>query len=326
MPDDDYKFPHEMDEENQGKPEDDIEIDVDAEGDVSIEIEDDTPERDRKAKPLDRAVEDPSDEEIENYTQGAQSRIKQLTHARHDERRAKEAALREKQELERMAQAILDENKRLKEYVNSGQATFAENLQARAEAEMEMARRKYKEAQESYDSDAMLAAQENLTDAKMKLENAKNFKPTPLQVERDDVKTYQQVPEAPQLDEKTLRWQAKNQWFGSAGYEEMTAFALGLHQKLVATGIDPRSDEYFDRVDGRLKQVFPEVFGTSKESDAAKAEPTKKPGNVVAPASRSSGAKKVIKLTTTQARLAEKYGLTHKQYAQEVLKLEANNG
>jgi hypothetical protein len=319
MPEDEFKFPHETEEENQGKPEQNFEIDIDAEGDVDIQIEDDTPVRDRNAKPLDTPLEDPTDDEIENYTQGAQARIKQLTHARHDERRAKEAAQRERQELERMAQAIIDENRRLKEYVNSGQATYAETLQAKAEAEMEMARRKYKEAQESYDSDAMLSAQENLTDAKMKLESAKNFRPTPLQIETNAVQTYQQVPETPQLDEKTLRWQAKNQWFGTAGYEEMTAFALGLHQKLVATGIDPRSDDYFDRVDGRLKQVFPEVFGTSRDP-----EPTsnKKPATVVASATRSSGAKKVVKLTTTQQRLAEKFGLTHKQYAQEVLKLE----
>ena len=329
MPDnDEFKFPHEIEEEAQakGKPEDDIEIDIEAEGDVSIEIEDDTPEIDRKAKPMDREVEDPTDEEIESYTKGAQARIKELTHARHDERRAKEAALREKEELERMTQQILEENRRLKEYVKTGEATYAETLQAKAEAEMEMARRKYKEAQESYDSDAMLAAQENLTEAKMKLESAKNFKPSSLQTEKDDVKTYQASPEVPKLDEKTLRWQAKNQWFGSPGYEEMTAFALGLHQKLVATGVDPRSDEYFDRVDGRLRQVFPEVFNDPKSPEPVKAEPTKKPANVVAPATRSSGAKKVIKLTTTQARLAEKYGLSHKQYAQEILKLEAQNG
>jgi hypothetical protein len=100
----------------------------------------------------------------------------------------------------------------------------------------------------------------------------------------------------------------------------MTAFALGLHQKLVATGVDPRSDEYFDRVDGRLKQVFPEVFNETLQ----KSEPTstKKPATVVASATRSSGAKKVVKLTTTQQRLADKFGLSHKQYAQEVLKLE----
>lgn len=320
MADNDYKFPHEI-EEDQGKPEADFDIDIDAEGDVDIQIEDDTPEVDRRARPLDKEVEDPTEEEIENYTQGAQNRIKQLTHARHDERRAKEAVSREKDELERMARSILEENQRLKEYVKNGEATYAETLQAKAEADMEMARRKYKEAQESYDSDAMLAAQENLTDAKMKLESAKNFKPTPLQNDNSAVQIQSSSQEAPRLDDKTLRWQAKNQWFGSPGYEEMTAFALGLHQKLVATGIDPRSDDYFARVDGRLKQVFPELLGVSESADR-KADPVKKPATVVASSSRSSGAKKVVKLTTTQQRLADKFGLSHKQYAQEVLKLE----
>jgi hypothetical protein len=318
MPDDDYKFPHEI-EENESSSE--IDIDISAEDDVSIEIEDDTPEKDRRAKPLDYEVEDPSEEEIDNYTQGAQNRIKQLTHARHDERRAKEAVQREKEELERMAQSILDENRRLKEYVKSGEATYAETLQAKAEAEMEMARRRYKEAQESYDSESMLQAQENLTEAKMRLEAAKNFKPTPLQTHENAVQIQPSSQEAPRLDDKTLRWQAKNQWFGSPGYEEMTAFALGLHQKLVATGIDPRSDDYFARVDGRLKQVFPEVFGES-EAAPKKADQSKKPATVVASSSRSSGAKKTVKLTTTQQRLADKFGLSHKQYAQEVLKLE----
>ena len=320
MANDDYKFPHEV-EEDQGKPEADFDIDIDAEGDVDIQIEDDTPEVDRRARPLDKEVEDPTDEEIENYTQGAQNRIKQLTHARHDERRAKEAVSREKDELERMAAAILEENRKLKEYVKNGEVTYAETLQAKAEAEMEMARRKYKEAQESYDSDAMLEAQENLTDAKMKLESAKNFRPTPLQNENSAVQMQSSSQEAPRLDDKTLRWQAKNQWFGTPGYEEMTAFALGLHQKLVATGVDPRSDDYFARVDGRLKQVFPELLGISESADR-KADPVKKPATVVASSSRSTGAKKVVKLTTTQQRLADKFGLSHKQYAQEVLKLE----
>lgn len=220
-----------------------------------------------------------------------------------------------------MTAAILEENRKLKEYVKSGEATYAETLQAKAEADMEMARRRYKEAQESYDSDAMLEAQENLTDAKMKLEAAKNFRPTPLQTETSAVQMQSSSQEAPRLDEKTLRWQAKNQWFGSPGYEEMTAFALGLHQKLVATGVDPRSDDYFARVDGRLKQVFPELLGISESADR-KAEPVKKPATVVASSSRSTGSKKVVKLTTTQQRLADKFGLSHKQYAQEVLKLE----
>ena len=132
MPDnDEFKFPHETEEEAQADTE--IDIDVSAESDVDIEIEDDTPEIDRKAKPLEREVEDPTDEEIETYTKGAQARIKELTHARHDERRAKEEALREKQELERMTQQILDENRRLKEYVKTGETTYQETLQAKAE-------------------------------------------------------------------------------------------------------------------------------------------------------------------------------------------------
>ena len=318
MANDDFKFP----DEEENKVDAEIDIDVSNETEIDIEVEDDTPERDRNAKPLNREVEDPTDEEIESYSKGVQARIKELTHARHDERRAKESALREKQELERLTQQIVEENRKLKEYVKTGEATYQETLQAKAEAELEMARRKYKEAADSYDNDALLEAQEALTDAKMKLESAKNFKPTPLQSREVDVQIRSEQPEAPQLDQKTLRWQAKNQWFGSPGYEEVTAFALGLHQKLVATGIDPRSDEYFARVDGRLKQVFPALLDNSETTSDKKDEPVKRPATVVASASRSGGAKKTIKLTTTQARLAEKYGLTHKQYAQEVLKLE----
>ena len=154
---DEFKFPDEQD----NKVDAEIDIDVSGETDIDIEVEDDTPERDRNAKPLNREVEDPTDEEIEGYTKGVQGRIKELTHARHDERRAKEAALREKQELERLTQQILEENRKLKEYVKSGEATYKETLQAKTEAEMEMARRKYKEAAESYDTDAMMAAQKH---------------------------------------------------------------------------------------------------------------------------------------------------------------------
>ena len=169
-----------------------------------------------------------------------------------------------------------------------------------------------------------IEAQEALTAAMFKKEAAKNFKPTPLQTEEKDVTIQPSVQEVPRPDEKTLRWQAKNQWFGSPGYEEMTAFALGLHQKLVATGVDPRSEEYFERIDARLKSVFPDVFEDSTTS--RKAEPAKKPATVVASASRTTGAKKTVKLTTTQAALADKLGIPRELYAQEFLKQEARNG
>lgn len=317
-----YKFP----DEEENKVENEVDIDVSGETDIDIEIEDDTPERDRKAKPLDREVEDPTDEEIESYSKGVQSRIKELTHARHDERRAKEALAREKAELERLTQQILDENRRLKEYVNHGQASYAETLQAKSEAELEMARRKLKEATESYDSDAIQEAQEALIEAKMKMQDAKNFKPTPLQTREVDVQIRQEQPQAPELDQKTLRWQAKNQWFGSPGYEEVTAYALGLHQKLVSTGYNPQQDEYFEQIDTRLKRTFPEMFESPEEEPSRKAAPTKKPATVVAPSTRTTGAKKTVKITPSQAAIADRLGIPRDVYVKEFLKLEANNG
>jgi hypothetical protein len=321
----DFTFPDELDNDPKS---DDIEIDVDSEGDVDIEIEDDTPVADRNRKPLDKEVEDPSDEEIEQYGDKVQKRIKELAHARHDERRAKESAIREREEAINVAQQIMEENRRLKNYVSTGEQTYAGVLKEKAQAELEMARRKYKEAAESYDSDAMLEAQEALQDAKLRLSQAENFKPTPLQDENKEVYSQPIQQQQPRLDDKTLRWQAKNQWFGSDGYEEMTAMAIALHTKLVnSNGPEfARTDEYFERIDARLREKFPEVYG-GEERDKTRETPTKKPpATVVASGTRSSGAKSKVKLTKTQEAVARKLGLTPQQYAKEVLKLEAQNG
>ena len=307
-----YKFPDELEDNKTQK----VEI-VQPEDDVEIEIVDDTPVQDRGRRPLDRAVEDPTDEEIESYTRGAQDRIKELTHARHDERRAKETLLREKQELERLAQHYVDENKKLKQYVNNGTEQYGAMAKTAAEAEMDKARRDYKAAQEAFDTDAILAAQEALFDAKSKLQQAQNFRPTPLQAEESAVQPRQQT-QSVQPDEKTLRWQAKNQWFGSDGFEEVSSFVLGLHQKLVSNGVDPRSDEYFEQIDARVKSTFPEIFGGTSEK-------SRRPSSVVAPATRSTGTRKV-QLTPSQAALIKKYNLDPKKYVAEVLKLENQNG
>jgi hypothetical protein len=308
-----YKFPDELDDNRNQK----VEI-TQQEDDVEIEIVDDTPIQDRGRKPLDKEVDDPSDDEIETYSDKVKVRIKELTHARHDERRAKEALYREKQELERLAQHMVEENKRLKQYVNNGTEQYGAMAKSVADAELEKARREYKIAQEAFDSDAILAAQEALTEAKMKIAAVQNFRPTPLQVDEYDVQPQQPVPQQVQPDEKTLRWQAKNQWFGAQGFEEVSSFALGLHQKLVSNGVDPRSDEYFEQIDARVKSTFPEMFGGTSEK-------SRRPSSVVAPATRSTGTRKV-QLTPSQAALIKKYNLDPKKYVAEVLKLENQNG
>ena len=308
-----YQFPDELDDDKSEK----VEI-VQPEDDVEIEIVDDTPIQDRGRKPLDKEVDDPSDDEIETYSDKVKVRIKELTHARHDERRAKEALYREKQELERLAQHMVEENKRLKQYVNSGAEQYEAMAKSVAESELDKARRQFKTAQEAFDSDAIMAAQEALTEAKMKVAAAQNSRPAPLQVEEYDVQPQQPVPQQVQPDEKTLRWQAKNQWFGAQGFEEVSSYALGLHQTLVSNGVDPRSDEYFEQIDARIKSTFPDMFGGASEK-------SRRPSSVVAPATRSTGTRKV-QLTPSQAALIKKYNLDPKKYVAEVLKLENQNG
>lgn len=315
---DSFKFPDEVEDTN-------VDLVVDNEADIEIEVVDDTPPQDKGRKPLDREVSDPTDEEIESYSDNVKKRIKDLTHARHDERRAKEALLREKEELERLAQHMMAENNRLKQTVNTGNEQYVASVKQIADSEVEKARRALKEAQESFDNEAISVAQEALIDAKMRAENAKNFRPTPLQVDEPVVQTRQQQDRTPQVDEKTLRWQAKNQWFGADGFEEHTSFALGLHQKLVNSGLDPRSDEYFERIDARMKSTFPDVFGGNEDRPTKSGDGSRRPASVVAPATRSTGARKV-QLTQTQIALAKKYGLTPQQYAAEVAKLEKSNG
>ena len=312
---DEFKFPDEIDDRVTVQTDDD---------DIEIEIEDDTPERDRGRKPLDKEVADPTEEEIESYSDKVKNRIKELTHARHDERRGKEAVLREKQELERLAQHLVEENKRLKQNVYTGQEAVIVGAQQKADSELQTARRRLKEAQESFDTDAIVEAQEAVMDAKIRVEQTKNFRPAPLQEDDFTVQTQQTQPQKAPPDEQTLRWQAKNQWFGVDGFEEYTSYALGLHKKLVQNGVDPRSKEYFDQIDGRMKSSFPELFGGSREKPTS-GESQRRPTTVVASASRSTSGGKV-KLTQTQVALAKKYGLTPQQYAAEVVKLERQNG
>ena len=291
---------------------------------IEVEVVDDTPPKDQGRKPLEREVTDPNDDELEGYSDKVKSRIKELTHARHDERRAKEATLREKQELERVAQQLLNENRQLKQYVNTGDQYFAQTAQAASSNALELAKKKYKEAYESGDADAIVAAQEALTDAKMQAQAAKNYRPVSLQIPQDVVKPAASAPQRAQVDDKTLRWQARNQWFGTPGNEEMTSFSLGLHQKLVNSGVDPRSDEYFEKIDSRLRATFPDYFGGDERKPNG-GDGSRKSATVVAPAGRATGAKRV-QLTTTQVALARKFGLTPQQYAMEIMKLEKSNG
>ena len=314
---DEFKFPDEVSPIMSGAElaDDKFEFSVEGEGEVDVEIVDDTPPEDKNRTPVEN-VDEVTDDELDNYGDKVKKRISELSHARHDERRAKEAALREKQELERFAQQVAEENKRLKQYVNTGEQAYAGTLVEAAQARLDAAKRAYREAVESYDADQIVEAQAAFNEAQFNFAEAKKFKPTPLQEVDTPVYNQNTQTESPRPDEKTTRWQSRNQWFGDN--DEMTAVALSVHKNLVSTGIDPRSDEYFGRIDARMRELYPDYFGEAKKE-------SRKPANVVAPASRSTKAKKVV-LTTTQVAIAKRLGVPLDVYAKQIAKEEAQNG
>jgi hypothetical protein len=264
---------------------------------------------------MEEPPKDVTDEELAKYDEGVRKRIQHFTKGYHEERRAKEAALREREEAVKLAQQVVEENKKLKGSLHQGQSALLEQAKKVVANEMEQAKRRFKEAYESGDAEALTAAQEEMTAAKMKADRVNNFRPAPVQTEEKQVQMATAEPARPKLDAKTQEWTEKNTWFGSD--DEMTSFALGFHNKLAKSGITPSSPEYYERIDARMKQVFPDAFESERTEVSEDATPSPKKSNVVAPASRSTAPKKIV-LTKTQVQLAKRLGLTNEQYARAV--------
>jgi len=298
-----FKFPDEKAEEKKQD-----EIDFEVEGDSEIEVVDDTPPEDRDRAPMKEPPSEVTDEELAQYSDGGKKRIQHFSKGYHEERRAKEAAFREREEAVRLAQQLMEENKKLQSSQGQTQQVLLEQAKKVVENELSEAKRRYKEAYESGDSDALVAAQEELTAAKIKADRVNNFKPAPLQQEKPAVQPAPQPVQQEQVrvDPKASAWQEANPWFGQD--DEMTALALTVHRKLVESGVSPNSDEYYDRINTRMRQVFPDAFPSEK--------PVMK-SPVVAPATRSTAPKKIV-LTKSQVNIAKRLGLTNEQYARAV--------
>ena len=294
--------------------------------DIDLEIEDDTPVEDKGKEPLPKEkVEELENDTLEDYSERVKQRMAQLKKVWHDERRAKEAADREREEAIKYAKQIAEENKKLKTTLSSGEEEYIKAVSSSLEQQLAMAKRDYREAYDSGDTDKIIEAQSKMNDAQMRLSQIQQYKPqykNTLQEPEKDVYIQEKAPQAPKPDSRALKWQEKNDWFGKD--EEMTSLALGVHEKLVRSGIDPSSDEYYRRIDSTMQKRFPEYFGDATLDEETPAQRTK-PSTVVAPATRSTAPKKV-RLTKTQVALAKKFGLTPEQYARETLKLENANG
>ena len=298
----DFKFPDEVAAE---ATKDEVEFEVEGEGATEIEVVDDTPEKDRGRAPMKEAPAEVTDDELAQYSEGVKKRIQHFSKGYHEERRAKEAALREREEALRLAQNLVEENKKLQGSLGQGQQALLEQAKKVVANEVEQAKAKYKQAYESGDSDALVAAQEELTGAKIKFERVNNFKPAVAKPEVPVVQTAPRPEPQVQVDTKARAWQDANPWFGSD--DEMTAVALTVHKKLVEGGVNTTSDEYYEKINSRVRQLFPDAFPSEKVRKSS----------VVAPATRSTAPKKIV-LTQSQVSIAKRLGLTNEQYARAV--------
>lgn len=304
---DEFKFPDEQE----------VSIEID-DGEVNIELEDDTPDEDRNKQPMPKEiVEELEKDELEAYSDEVKGKLKKLKKVYHDERRAKEEVLREQQQALAVTKQLLEENRRIKSMLQSGEVEYVNAIKSAAQARLEFAKKAYKEAHETGDSDQLLAAQQAITQIQMDLDKANNFKLPPLQEENFQV----QIPQEPirpvsRPDNKAMEWQERNSWFGQN--QSMTAYALGLHHELIDNGIAVGSDEYYSKLDKTIRKRFSDNFSDTETEETPRRE---KPRNVVAAATRSTAPKKV-RLKTSQVALAKKLGLTPEQYVAELLKLE----
>ena len=282
---------------------------------VDIEVVDDTPKADRGRKASEPPAE-VTEVELEEYSDKVKNRIKHFSKGYHDERREKEKALREAQELEKLTKQLVEENKKLKSTTVKNQTAMLEQAKKAAEKELESAKAAYKVAYEGGEADAVVEAQESITAAKIKSDRLNNFKLPTLQENETPVETKGETTTtpAPVVDARATEWAKSNTWFGTD--DEMTSYVLGLHSKLIKTHGEAypqtNADEYYEVIDTRMRKLFPENFEDSEIE-------TEKPklNNVVAPATRSTAPKKV-RLTQTQVTLANRLGVPLELYAKKV--------
>jgi len=292
--------------------------------DDDIEIVDDTPEQDRGRQPMPKElVDELENDELDEYSDKVKTRLKQMKKVWHDERREKERAYREQQEAVALAQKLVEENKKLKSNLSDGEKTLLDQYKQSAELQMAAAERMYRDAYESGDTDRVVEAQKKMNEAAYLQQQIANYRSAhALQKSDNEVNVPQQAAQRPVLDAKTKAWQERNTWWGTDS--EMTATALGLHQKLErerGAGFIG-TDEYWQAIDKTMERRYPEYFGEETEDGGGKpvSNSDRRPATVVAPASRSRSAKKV-KLNQSQYSIAKKLGITPEQYAQEFVKL-----
>jgi len=312
---------------------------------MDIEVIDDREPEDRKpiAKAKD-SKDDDGDEELQGYGDKVKKRINKLRYEQHQERRLREDAERLREEAVKVAQQYAEQNRELQRVLHQGEGALINQSEERAQMAMAQAEMAYRQAVEEGNTDKQVEAQKAMTNAQYDLgqvshqSNAyKKRQPLPNEAElakqqeayrRQQAQQQQaQQPQVRQPSDKALTWAEGNKWFQSEDHMEMTAYAYGVHEKMIRQeGFDPESDDYYQELDRRVQGKFPEYFGeessgSTDDSESTVSSTSRSPSVVVAPSARNNGAKpRKVRLSRTQVALAKRLGLTPEQYANQLLK------
>ena len=286
-----------------------------------VEIVDDRPEEDRVAKRNETVttnVED-DDDEAKNYSDKVQKRIKALKYDYHEERRAKEEASRLREEALNYAKKLQKENDELRKSLSDGENVLINQAKGRVDAELEKAKKDYKEAYESGDPDKLVDASSELARIQSEKQRVDSYVPPKPQQPRKQETPIPQQPQKPQVSQRALDWANENTWFNKDS--KMTSYAFGVHEELVKKGVVGDSEEYYKEIDREMRKVFPDKFDDVIEDEETQQSQT---GNVVAPTKRSAKKPRTVRLTSTQVNLARRLGLTKEQYAAQLMKDQGN--
>ena len=271
--------------------------------------EDKTYENEKQVK-LDQKKPEEKDE-LKEYSEGVQKRIAKLT------RKMREAE-RQREEAVQYAQSVTQQKHNAEQRLSRLDKSYVSEFESRVNTSMAAAKLALKNAIESQNVEAQIAAQEQL--ANLTVENAR-LNAMKIADEEEGarekevrVTPQQQQPHQP-ADPQAEAWAAKNTWFGND--TAMTYTAFDIHKKLVEEeGYDPKSDEYYEEVDTRIRVEFPHKFDKIEGQTTERA----KPAQNVASANRSArtGRKKTVKLSPSQVAIAKRIGVPLEEYAKQL--------
>ena len=301
-----------------------LEVAIASDDDFEVEIADDTPEEDkgRPRRAADAEADIPEDEELEKHSESVQKRIKKLKFEFHEERRRKEEAEREREVAVQYAESQKNEATRLRKNLSEGEGVLVNEAKARVASELNSAKRAYKEAYEAGDTDAVLEAQMSLSKLQLEADRVENWKPAQRAVQdQSETPAPQAAPRVPRPDRKAQEWVAENDWFQKD--TGMTRYAMLIHEELLETGVDSTSDVYYSKINEAMRSRYPDRFA---DVEPEVRQPQRKAGSVVAPGGRNtSTSRNKVVITSSEAAIAKRLGVSNKDYAAQKLK-DMQNG